>query len=121
MLAVALTGCGAEKSPAICSDVDTLKVSVDALTDRDFDIDSLTTLRDDLSEVRTNVKAVSGEAQNEYATEFDAVAQAASSVATSVETAVAAPSAAGVADVGQAIQALGAAVEALDDTVRGTC
>lgn len=121
MLLTTLAGCSEDESPAICSDVDSLRSSVEAVTDTDIDQGSLATLQDDLGAVRSDLSKVKSDAEDEFAPEIDDVEQAASSLSASIEAAVAAPAPQTVATVATAVQALGSALGTLDDAVDSTC
>ena len=121
LLAATLTACSDDENPAICSDVDALRSSVADVTDVDIDQQALAALPDDLAQVQADLTKVKSDAKDQYATEIDAVDQAASSVSSSLDAATATPSPAAVVDVGTAVQALGAALKDLDGAVESTC
>lgn len=122
VLAMTLAGCGEdEESPAICSAVDSLKSSVDEVTDLEVDRDSLATLQDDLDDVREDLSEVKSDAADEFGAEIDTVEQAASSLTSSIDAAIASPTPETIATVGTAVQGLGASLASLDDAVESTC
>lgn len=121
LLAATLTGCSEDENPAICSSVDALKSSITDVTDVDIDQQALATLQGNLTQVQTDLEKVKSDAQDEFATEIDAVDQATSSVSSSLDAATATPSAQTVAAVGTAVQALGTSLTNLQDAVESTC
>jgi len=121
LTALITSGCTTSEPPAVCSAVDSLKASVSEVTDIDLDQGALAELQDKLTQVKTDLGQVKDDAKNEYATEIDAVDQAAASVGTSVDAAKTTPSVEAVADVGTAVQALGASLRALEEAVTSTC
>lgn len=127
LMATITAGCAQDEPPAqvepaaICSAVDSLKASVEDVTSVDLDQGALADLQDNLTQVQSDLGQVKDDAKDEYATEIDAVEQAAASVGSSVEAATASPSAQAITDVGTAVQALGASLRALDDAVESTC
>ncbi len=122
---ITLTGCGGSdtttKTPAICSDIDALKTSVDDLKKVDVTQNGLATLKESLTKVQSDLKKVTDDAKKQYLTEVDAVDQAASSLAASLEAATVSPSAQTIAAVGVAVQALTASLKALESAVKDTC
>ena len=121
LVSLTVAGCGEDESPAVCSDVDALKASVAKVTDVDLDENALATLGDNLTQVRADLIEVKDAAEDEYASEIDAVDQAFASVGSSLEAATTSPSAQAVSDVGTAVQALGTSLSALVDAVESTC
>ncbi|WP_193509402.1 hypothetical protein [Cryobacterium sp. BB736] len=127
LMATITAGCAQDEPPAqdepaaICSAVDSLKASVEDVTNVDLDQGAMADLRDNLNQVQSDLGKVKDDAKDEYATEIDAVEQAAASVGSSVEAATTSPSAQAITDVGTAVQALGASLRALDDAVESTC
>jgi hypothetical protein len=110
-----------EEPPAVCSAVDSLNASVEDVTTVDLSQGALAELKDNLTQVQSDLGKVKDDAKDEYATEIDAVEQAAASVGSSVDAATTSPSAQAITDVGTAVQALGASLRALDDAVESTC
>ena len=71
--------------------------------------------------MRSDLSTVVKDAKREYADEVDTVEEAMSDIGKSVDAAVSAPTAANVAAVGAASQALGTSVKALVDSIDSTC
>jgi len=121
LAALTLGSCGGEdETPAVCSSVDALKTSVTDLQDVKIDKNALTTLQDSFNQIKSDLTKLTSDAEDEFATEVDAVTKAASSVSSSLEAA-AAPTAATVTAVGVAIESLGTSLRALEEAVRSTC
>lgn len=125
LLTVTITGGCAQGEPAappaVCSAVSSLKASVEDVTTVDLDQGALAELQANLTQVQTDLGKVKDDAKDEYATEIDAVEQASASVSSSVAAATTSPSAQTIADVGTAVQSLGASLRALEDAVKSTC
>ena len=121
LASVMLSGCGGSDSPAVCSEVDALRTSVDVLVNTDLNLDRLSTLQDDFDQVRSDLRDGRSAPEDEYATEIDAVDQAASSVGSALSAAKDSPSAGAVAEVGTSLQTLGTALSTLADAVKDTC
>jgi hypothetical protein len=116
-----LAGCSEAETPAVCSSVDSLTASVTDLTSVNIDQGALKTLQDNFTRVRSDLSKVKSDAKEEYATEIDALDQAASSVSSSLDAATAAPSVQTVTAVGVAVESLGTSLTALEDAVSSTC
>jgi len=121
LAALTVSGCGDDEPAAVCSDVDALQASVDAVTTVDLGQGALAELQDNLTDVQSDLTALKDSAADEYETEIDAVDEAATGVGSSLEVAVASPSAQAVTDVGTAVQALGTSLSGLEEAVRSTC
>lgn len=121
MASLTVAGCGENESPAVCSDVEALQASIADVTDLELDRGALATLRDHLTQMQSELRQLTEDARDEYASEIDAVDQAAASVSSSLEAATTSPSAQAVADVGVAVRAMGTSVSALVSAVRSTC
>lgn len=123
VLVATLSGCGAgeDDTPAVCSSIDDLRSSVAALTDVQVERGALDTFQKAFDKVRSNLSTVVKDAKREYADEVDAVEEAMSDLGTSLDAAVSGPTAANVAAVGAASQALGTSISTLVDAVDSTC
>jgi hypothetical protein len=123
VLVATLAGCGAgeDDTPALCSSVDALRSSAEAVTDVQVQRGALATLQEALGKVRSDLSTVVEDATSEYADEVDAVQKAMSDLGSSVDAAVAAPTAATVAEVRAASKAVGTSLTALVDSVESTC
>ena len=125
VLVATLAGCGSgsgeDDTPAVCSSVDALRSSVAALTDVQVERGALDTFQKAFDKVRSNLSTVVKDAKREYADEVDTVEEAMSDIGKSLDAAVSAPTAANVAAVGAASQALGTSVKALVDSISSTC
>ena len=91
------------------------------MTDVQVKKGALETLEKALGKVRSDLSTVVKDAKREYADEVDTVEKAASDLGSSLDAAVSAPTAANVAAIGAASQALGTSVKALVDSVDSTC
>ncbi|MFI5427881.1 hypothetical protein [Aeromicrobium sp. UC242_57] len=120
---VLAAGCGSEDddTAALCSSVDSLKTSVSGLTDITIDKNALTDLQARLDQVQTDLGEVKDDASDKYATEIDAVDQAASTVGSTLDQAISTPSVQAASAVGTAVQSLGTSLKTLADAVKGTC
>jgi hypothetical protein len=124
LASAALVACGGEDAPSpppICSSVAALKSSVADLKNVELTQGALATLQKKLTKVQSDVSNLKDDAKSEYATEVDAVEQAAASVSTTLEAAIAAPSASTLAAVRTAVRSLGTSLTALQDAVKSTC
>ena len=130
VLAVTLSGCGAgeddttpsaDATPAVCSSVDALQSSVEAVTGAKVQRGALDTLQKDLAKVKSDLSTVVKDAKREYADEVDTVEEAMSDLGTSLDAAVSKPTAPNIAAVGAASQAVGTSISALVDAVDSTC
>ena len=121
LAALTVAGCGEDEPPAICSSVDSLQASVEAVTTVDLGEGALAELQDNLDQVQSDLSQVRDDAGEEYAGEIDAVDRAFTSISSSVEAGVASPSAQAVTEVGIAIESLGTALSDLEEAVRSTC
>jgi hypothetical protein len=127
VLVATLAGCGSgsgsgeDDTPAVCSSVDALRSSVAALTDVQVERGALDTFQKAFDQVRSNLSTVVKDAKREYADEVDTVEEAMSDIGKSLDAAVSAPTAANVAAVGAASQAVGTSIGALVDAVDSTC
>ena len=124
MLPVA-AGCGSDSEsdepPAVCSSVEALEASVASVTTVDLDRGALTELRDNVSQVESDLRTVVDDAGDEYAAEIDALEQAVGAVGSSVRAAITAPSSQAITDVGASIEQLGTSVSSLQEAVASTC
>jgi hypothetical protein len=121
MASLTVAGCGGSSTPAICSDVDSLKSSVTDLANVKLELGALATLQTDLAKVQTDLSKVKSEAKTQYAAEISSIEQAAGSLSTSVEAAAATPSARSLAAVATDVKTLGASLATLQDAVSSTC
>lgn len=126
MLPVA-AGCGSDSDsdtdepPAVCSSVDALEASVASVTTVDLDQGALPELRDNVSQVESDLRTVVEDAGDEYAAEIDALDQAVEAVGSSLRAAITAPSSQAITDVGASIEQLGTSVSSLQEAVASTC
>ncbi|KRF36455.1 hypothetical protein [Nocardioides sp. Soil805] len=110
-------GDGSNNNAQVCSDVDALRTSVAGITEVTVDADVLTSLQDQVDQVRTDVSTLIDDAQDAYGPEVSDVDQAVSGLTKSLEAAAEDPSAATLSDVRTARQALTSAVTALTGAV----
>ena len=115
-----LAGCG-EDTEQFCAAVDDLQASVADVTEVELNQDALTTVQDNLGQVRTDWDVVKDEASDEFADELDAVDKAAASAGLAIDFALTSPSPETAADVGPALELLGARLEDLNQAVQSTC
>lgn len=123
LAAMMTAGCGSgdEGSPEYCASINSLRDSVNGLTDITIDQGALGELDTKLEEVRSDVKDVKEEAGDEFATEIDAMDEAASNLRTSLDAAAADPSLDTVSAVGTDIQTLVTSVKTLNDATKDKC
>jgi hypothetical protein len=120
-LGASMVACG-EDEPAICSSADNLKASVDNLKDVDLtsstgfsELESgLTTLENDLADVKTD-------AESEFSSEVATVDTSFAALQAAVDAAKATPTAKELAEAAKAFIAFGADVETLISDVQSTC
>lgn len=119
LLGAGLSGCSDQ--PAVCDSVDALQASVDNLKDINLSengvgeiSDSLSTIEDDLRQVKTDAKA-------EWSAQVDAIEADATELTSTVETAQQGPSASTLGAVGTAVSTLVDDVTALAEDVSSTC
>src|SRR5262245_35340123 len=91
MTVLTVSGCGGKDKPAVCSDVDTLKSSVTALTDIKVDQGALDKLQSQLTQVQDDYAQLKSDAKSEFSSELSAVDSAAASAKSSVQAASADP------------------------------
>src|SRR3954471_4421840 len=83
-----VVGCGGDDKPAVCSDVDALKTSVDDLMNVEVSQAGLSKLQDDLAQVKSDLSTVQSDAKTQYSNEIDAVEQAATSLSSDLSAAI---------------------------------
>jgi hypothetical protein len=116
-----LVGCGGDDKPAMCSAVDALGASVDDLKSVEVSRAGLAELSDDLTAVRSDLSRVKTDAEQQYASEIEALDQAWTTLSSDLSAATSSPTVATIAQVGSDVRALGDSLAALDDAVESTC
>lgn len=117
---VPLTACGAD-TPAVCSSVDDLSVSIEHLGELQLGENGRAQLESQLADVRTDLAQVRSDADQQYGEQVDDVTAAAADVRTQFQAAKADPSQSTLRPLGAAISDLGSSARALSDAVAGTC
>ena len=117
---VPLTACGAD-TPAVCSSVDDLSVSIEHLGELQLGENGRAQLESQLADVRTDLAQVRSDADQQYGEQVDDVTAAAADVRTQLKAAKADPSQSTLRPLGAAISDLGSSARALSDAVAGTC
>jgi len=114
-------GSEVDAPPAVCSAVDALQTSVASVTEVDLDRSALSGLRDDLTDVRSDLGAVRDAAEEEYVAEIYAVELSAGAVGSILAEAVATPTPAAIEEIGIGVQQLGETLASLQEAVVSTC
>jgi hypothetical protein len=117
--ALGLSGCGS--TPAVCTDVDSLKSSVSALTDVKIQQGALTELQNKFAAVKKDFTQLKSDAKSQFGSEINAVTSAATAFKASLDAAIANPSATTLAAVSAAFQPLKTALTNLESAVKKTC
>ena len=118
-----MAGCGGDddEPSAVCSSVDALEASVETVTTVELDQGVLAELRDNLEQVRSDLGTVRDDAADEYASEIDALDQAAEAVGSSLRAALSSPSSEAISAIGAAVEQLGTSLTTLKEAVASTC
>jgi hypothetical protein len=122
--AMSVAGCSAESdepTPAVCSAVDALATSVQTVLDVDLDRQALPVVKDDLTQVRSDLAGLTDAAKEHYVKEIYAIELAADAVGTSLGDALSAPSPDAVSAVGASVEQLGDTLASLQEAVASTC
>ena len=120
-------GCGSDtesdtdEPPAVCSSVEALEASVATVTTVDLDQGALTELRDNLSQVESDLRTVVADAGDEYAAEINALDEAVGTVGSSLRAAITSPSSQALTDIGASVEQLSTSVSSLQEAVASTC
>jgi flagellar capping protein FliD len=115
------TGACSTDQPAVCDSFEAVQNSVDHIRNTNVAENGLIQLQTDLTQLRTNLQQLVADAQAQFASEAQAVQAAATQFSSSVTTARADPNAGNLAAVRPPMNALQTSVQALGDTMKGTC
>lgn len=117
-----VTGCGGEEQTAICDDVDALRTSLTSLQAFNVaDPNVLADLKVVLDQIRTEVGQLAEDASSEYAEEIDVVQASTDDLQASATAAVAAPTAANLSTLADAVKAFTTGFKQLRTAVGDTC
>jgi hypothetical protein len=119
LVAAVMSGCS--EPSAVCDDADALKSSFDDLQDINLEAGALSEISTSLDDIKSDLSQLRDDAEDEFATELDAVDTSASALSDSVEAAVEDPSAESITAVSAQMPAFKDAVTGLVDAVQGTC
>ena len=120
LLVLSLAGCGDSK-PAVCSDLDALRASVENLKDVNISENGMTAFTSGLSQIGGDLDQLGADAKSQYQSEVAAVRQALDTLGSSVNSAVADPGPTSFAAVRTAVAGVGDSLSGLDSAVSGTC
>jgi hypothetical protein len=112
-------GCGGQ--PAVCSDADSLKSSISALGEVQFEKGALPELKDKWKTVTQDFSKLESSAKSEFGSELGAVRSATTSFKASLDAAVANPTATTLAAARAALQPLKTALSNLSSAIEKTC
>jgi hypothetical protein len=101
--------------------VDDLQASLTALPSVPVTVEGLSTLRQALGQVASEVEQVVGDARSQFRAQADALTASLSAVQTSIGAAASAPSAAALDAVGTSVRALADTTAGLAADVSSTC
>jgi hypothetical protein len=120
VVAAGISGCGSDQ-PAVCASVDALTASVGHLKDVKIGENGLSGLESTLTQIKKDVTQVKNDAKQQYGPEITRVQSSVDAVAAGVTAARDDPSATTFAAVGSAVVEVGTGVQALAQSVSGTC
>lgn len=116
-----LSGCGGNNSTPVCSDVDSLKSSVSALTSVKLQQGALPELKSKLAAVQQDFSQLKTDAKSQFSSQVDAVDSAYASFKSSLDAAIANPSATTVSAVGATLTPLKNSLTDLETAVDNSC
>lgn len=108
-------------APAVCDSVDDLQASLTALPEVPVTVEGLSTLRQALGQVASEVTQVVEDARSQFRAQADALTAGLSALQTSIGAAVEAPSAASLDAVGTSVRALADTTAGLASDVSSSC
>jgi hypothetical protein len=120
LTALALTSCAGDK-PAVCTQADELRTSVQNLKDVNLSENGVGALSAAMGQVRVEFEQFRTAAGSQFQAQIDAVKAAADQLEASVAAAKAEPNAALLGAVGTSLGGLETAARSLQDAVAGTC
>ena len=121
MATLVIAGCGSDEPVEVCDEVQALEKSVATLTDVELNADTLPSVKEKLTQVRSDLDALVEAAGDEFETEIKNVKSSASVVVTSYDAAVGTPSAASVTAVAAAFQDLVTSLTSLTEAAQESC
>jgi hypothetical protein len=119
-MATLLVACGNDK-PAVCSDLEGLKQSVQNLKDVSLQAGALAKVQQDITAISQQFTTFKHDAKSEFAPDIEKVQSAVDDLSTTAGVAKQSPSLSHLASVGTATAALSDAVKSLGSAVSGTC
>ncbi|QNN52821.1 hypothetical protein [Nocardioides mesophilus] len=119
ILGAGTSACGGD--PAVCSDTDSLRSSIQDLQNIDIGQGGLAQLQKQLEAIRSDLQQLADDASDQYSSEVAAIRDAVDALGASLTAAVSTPSAATLTAVRDDVKALGSSVARLGDAVSGTC
>ena len=120
--AALLTGCSSSSSkPAVCSDADNLKASVQDLKNTNLRANGLSSVQDDLTKIKQQLQAVETSAKGQFAPQTTALNTAIDKLTTSIDAAKASLNAGTLSAVASAAGSVVTAGQNLVTAVSNTC
>jgi septal ring factor EnvC (AmiA/AmiB activator) len=120
VLALGVSGCG-QSTPAICSDADQLRTSVQGLKDIKLQRGAVAELSSQFKTIETDLKRLKAEASKTYASQISALRTAGDNLKAGLEAATSNPSVTTVAALQPVVTALTTAVTDLHDALKDSC
>jgi len=123
IIAALLTGCssGSSSKPAVCSDLDSLKTSVQDLKNTNVRADGLSAVQDDLTKIKQQLQTVETSAKGQFAPQTSALTTALDKLETSIDAAKASLNAGTLSAVASAAGSTVTAGQNLVTAVTNTC
>jgi hypothetical protein len=121
VMGTVLVGCGGDDKPAVCSDIEGLRESVQSLQDVSLERGALTKVQQDVDEIRSRLTTFKASAKDEFSDDVTEVQTAIDSLSTTVGTAKDSPSGTTLAAVGTATASVADALKGLRAAVKDAC
>lgn len=115
-----VTGCSSSK-PQVCTDVKNLQKSVQSLRDVSVGSNALTTLKNDLSQIRQQLVVVKNSAKQQFSPEIDKLSAAVDKASAAFDAVATSPSASNIAALTSSVAGVVDASKGLASAVSGTC
>ncbi len=116
-----IAGCGGSDKPQYCSDLDTLKDSVSALTSVDINAGVIDTVKSDLETIQSDAETVVESAKTDFPSEANALEDSVDSAVKSVQDLPSSPSAADIAAIAANVSAVANAAKSFEETTSSAC
>lgn len=125
-LVAVLAGCGgtsnsSSSKPAVCTDVDNVKASVQSLRDVSVGQGALTKIQGDLATIRQQLATLKADAKTQFAADTSKLQSAVDTLSANVSAAKADPSATTLSAVGTAVAGVADAMKGLASATSSTC